>query len=231
MKENITKQRQADRLLFLLMLVPTITELMETGSFPVTLRDTISDVVLTIAIGILVFLFLREHRKLEYLSETDELTKLKNRRAFERDFDSAVTMSHRLGSTLTLAIIDIDDFKLINDRYGHKTGDRVLRDAAELIKNSVRHEVDVCYRAGGDEFAILLPAVGKRGSEGIERRLKMLKEKGDNFLGQYNSSLSIGTAALRDADSPDDLFRRADKNMYREKRVNGTGSKETIPER
>jgi diguanylate cyclase (GGDEF)-like protein len=216
--------RRTDWLLLLLVFVPTITELMETGRFPERPRDMISDVVLTVIVGLLALFFIRNHQKMRYLSEIDAVTGIRNRRSFEKDISTAVMRSHRLGSRLTLAVIDVDDFKSINDRYGHDTGDRVLRDIGTLINTSVRHGIDTCYRTGGDEFAVLLPALGTEGTEGIERRIKTLKDRGGGLLRQYHSALSIGIAVLKDTDSPDDLFRRADAQMYGEKCVNRSRS-------
>ncbi len=143
---------------YFLLLAPTLTEIIESGSFPVRLRDVITDVVMTIFVGVLILIIYRRQQQLILVSETDELTRLKNRRAFQKELSSAVARAHRLHITLSLAIIDVDQFKSINDLYGHHKGDQILAKIGKLLKNSVRSQLDTCYRIGGDEFAILLPA-------------------------------------------------------------------------
>ena len=206
--------------IYLLLLVPTLTEILESGSLPVKPRDMITDVVMTIFMGILILIVYRGQRRLILMSETDELTRLKNRRAFQKELASAVARAHRLHITLSLAIIDVDQFKSINDSYGHHKGDRILAKIGKLLKDSVRSQLDTCFRIGGDEFAILLPAIDLRGAEGIDRRLEVLRDQCSELLKPYGSGLSVGVATLRKGESLDDLFRRADSHMFREKNAN-----------
>jgi diguanylate cyclase (GGDEF)-like protein len=208
--------------IYLLLLVPTLTEIIETGRLPTAPRELITDAVMTVCVGILVLLIHRKHRELTNMSETDELTGLKNRRAFQANLAAEVTRAHRLHSTLTLAIIDIDQFKSVNDRYGHHKGDRVLAGVGALLKDSVRSGIDTCYRIGGDEFAVLLPATGSRGVEGIDKRMNALLKQGMEFLKPWGAGLSIGIATVQNKECPEDFFKRADSHMYMEKKNNGS---------
>ena len=206
--------------IYLLLLAPTLTEFLESGSLPDKPRDMITDVVMTIFMGIFILIIYRGRRRLILVSETDELTGLKNRHAFQKELASAVAKAHRLHITLSLAIIDIDQFKFINDSYGHHKGDQILAKIGKLLKDSVRSQIDICYRVGGDEFAILLPAIDLSGTEGIDRRIEALRDRGSELLEPYRTGLSVGVASLGDGESPDDLFKRADSRMYREKKAN-----------
>ncbi|MBP1154041.1 MULTISPECIES: diguanylate cyclase [unclassified Paenibacillus] len=109
-------------------------------------------------------------RKLYELSVTDELTKIANRRHFEKRFDEEVIRSNRYGHPLSLILIDLDHFKQINDTYGHIFGDQVLQTAAKVLKMHVR-DTDLVSRWGGEEFAILLPETTLSEAEEIGARL------------------------------------------------------------
>ena len=104
--------------------------------------------------------------KLEALSHTDELTGVLNRRGFMAHFARAMATARRAGGGGILAIIDIDDLKVINDRLGHPAGDAVLRRVAAVLTDNVR-ESDVVARIGGDEFAVLLGDA--RVGDGVDR--------------------------------------------------------------
>ncbi|GJM69573.1 hypothetical protein HMSSN036_17890 [Paenibacillus macerans] len=95
-------------------------------------------------------------KKLYELSVTDDLTKLANRRHFERRLDEEIIRSNRYGRPLSLMLIDLDHFKDINDTYGHPFGDLVLSTIAKQLESHVR-DTDVVARWGGEEFAVLMP--------------------------------------------------------------------------
>ena len=111
-------------------------------------------------------LFQQEHANeaLIKLAFTDFLTGLKARRYFEEQLDLEIKRAGRNSSPLSLVLVDIDDFKLVNDRYGHKAGDIILREIASCLMKD-RREIDTVARYGGDEFVILLPDTNLVGAD------------------------------------------------------------------
>jgi two-component system, cell cycle response regulator len=159
-------------------------------------------------------------RKLELLSRQDGLTGILNRRAFDERFSAEVERALRQNYSLMLALIDIDNFKEYNDKFGHHQGDRVLIGLAEILKECTRESVDTCYRLGGDEFAVLLPqANANQGTEVVQRILLSFLER--RFSG---TSLSIGLVSCRrnkkvpKHKDEQAMKERADRAMYEAKK-------------
>lgn len=155
-------------------------------------------------------------RKLELLSKQDGLTSILNRRAFEERFSDELERAHRQKYPLMLASIDIDNFKEFNDKYGHQEGDKVLVSLADILSECTRDSVDMCFRVGGDEFAVLLPqATASQGTEIIQRILLSFVEKRFG-----TTSLSIGLVSCRrnkNITIEEDeivIMKRADRAMY-----------------
>lgn len=145
---------------------------------------------------------------LKYKAEHDSLTGLVNRNAF----DQYIEFCSR-DSSILLLIVDVDEFKQINDRYGHKTGDAVLRRIAKLLKVHFR-ATDCVARIGGDEFSVIVPDIPVSAKENIERKLKSINELlkyPDNGLPIV--SLSVG-AAFSDSGYSEELYNRADTALY-----------------
>ena len=162
---------------------------------------------------------LEEH--LRHLADHDPLTGLRNRRLFEHDLKVQVARSQRYGEVAGLMVIDLDDFKSVNDRYGHKIGDDVLKAVARALSRRLR-ETDLVARLGGDEFAILLPHIDADGmavvAEGLERVIPGCSvDLGDSVL---HPSASIGFAMI-DERTPgsDEVLVEADMAMYASKRA------------
>lgn len=204
-------------LIYLLVLMPTLTELLVEGRLSFSARDLLANLFLTAVIVALVVLLRREYLRVARLSETDSLTGLFNRRRFLADLNLEVLRARRLGTSLALAYIDVDNFKSINDRYGHNEGDRILVYIGYLLKGSTRKDVDNLYRIGGDEFVVLLPMKKPGDSEGILTRLDSLASEKPDFLERIGSGLSVGIVEIRDGDTPESVLRRADKLMYLDK--------------
>jgi diguanylate cyclase (GGDEF)-like protein len=160
---------------------------------------------------------------LESLSVTDELTGVLNRRGFLLELDRAIAAAARGGPQGVLVICDLDGFKAVNDLYGHRTGNEVLRQVAALLRARIRKN-DVVGRLGGDEFALLLIgaslAHGRRRSQGLARALVALPPEIDGA--PIPLSASFGTVPYRGDAEQEALLHRADMAMYEEKRARRT---------
>jgi diguanylate cyclase (GGDEF)-like protein len=168
-------------------------------------------------------LFQQEHTSeaLIEMAFTDFLTGLKTRRHFEEQLDREIKRAERNGSPLSLVLIDIDDFKLVNDRYGHKTGDIILREIASRVMKD-RREIDTVARYGGDEFILILPDTNLVGADHVAQRLRDDMEHASFAVGSFPQpirlTISIGAASFpRDARSKPDLLEAADVALYEAK--------------
>jgi diguanylate cyclase (GGDEF)-like protein len=147
---------------------------------------------------------------------TDELTGLVNRRRFNEALDDEIERSRRLGTTLSVLLADLDDFKRINDRFGHPAGDDALRDFAKLLRVHLR-EIDVAARLGGEEFAVLLPETDLEGALTVAERLRRHVDARAGARGSdVRLTTSIGVAQYRSG-TREDLLRRADEGLYQAK--------------
>ncbi len=162
-----------------------------------------------------------ELTRVRLLSLTDELTDLPNRRAFLRRLEDEVGRVQRYGLPLTLALIDLDMFKEVNDKFGHAAGDEVLRCYSKNILSIFRHH-DMVGRYGGEEFAVLLPNTDK---EGALRALAKVKKRSAETRWQVNGTVrhvptfSAGLALYKPGESPGAFIERADNALYRAKRL------------
>ena len=161
----------------------------------------------------------RLHGIVKRQAVTDDLTGLANRRRFVEALEAELNRAERFGTELAVVIGDLDDFKSINDRFGHEFGNDVLRAVGDLLRASSR-DVDVAARLGGEEFAMLLPqtdlaggaAAAERLREGLAR-LSLPSPDG----GRLRVTASFGVASYPPTDSVDHLLRLADSALYRAK--------------
>jgi diguanylate cyclase (GGDEF)-like protein len=157
---------------------------------------------------------------LENLSRTDELTGLLNRRGFEESFRRTLVAAGRYGDAGVLIACDLDNFKEVNDRYGHAAGDEVLRQVGWLLKTHTR-ETDFLARVGGDEFAVILVQTGWRNglkrAQSLSRALNRLTVKFENETITISTSIGVEQFGPNDSDA-DALIARADMAMYCNKR-------------
>jgi diguanylate cyclase (GGDEF)-like protein len=164
------------------------------------------------------------HETVQRQAVTDELTGLFNHRRFQEVIDMEVERARRFGTGLGLIMFDIDNFKSVNDTYGHLQGDQVLREIARILRDSAR-EIDEPARYGGEEMAVALPQTDLEGAYQFAERLRKRIEELDIRLldgdGHLNITASFGAAALpesADADK-DALVAAADQALYRAKRM------------
>ena len=163
----------------------------------------------------------KEKEKLEEeirrLSITDDLTSLYNHRHFFKTLESELARLNRQKTSLSLLMLDLDNFKRYNDLYGHVEGDRVLRKVGEIINHSIRNHVDSAYRYGGDEFAALLIGTSLDQALTIAERIRSSIEK----AGFQNVTVSIGLAEFKGHFDLEGFVKSADDVLYVAKHSGG----------
>lgn len=169
------------------------------------------------------------HETVERQAVTDELTGLSNRRRFQEALQTEVERSRRFNQPLGLVMLDIDDFKQVNDRYGHVQGDVVLREVARVLRESSR-EIDEPARYGGEELAVVLPGTDLQGAYNLAERvrtgiaaLRVQVLDGDGTL-QVTASFGVATLPGSAFDMRS-LVEAADEALYKAKR---TGKNKTV---
>ena len=160
-------------------------------------------------------------RQSEALSLTDELTGLPNRRAFVQRLDQELSRNQRTGRSLAMVLLDIDNFKDINDNHGHYVGDMILRSFAHSMVRELRQH-DLLARYGGEEFVLLLPDTlpgdARNAIDKLARRIrKEPLDAGDVCIAL--PSFSAGIACLLPGETATALINRADQALYRAKRL------------
>src|SRR5579875_1331935 len=155
-------------------------------------------------------------------SLTDPLTQLANRKFFDDTLQHLIAEARAHGQALSLMMTDIDDFKAFNDKFGHLTGDQVLRLVAMTVRQNVKGQ-DVTARYGGEEFAVILPNTALRAAITLAdqiRRAVMTKELMKRSTGEHlgRITISVGVATLHKTDNAQSLIERADACLYAAKR-------------
>jgi diguanylate cyclase (GGDEF)-like protein len=167
--------------------------------------------------------------ELEARAEIDPLTDILNRRGFERALKRSLDHAKRYESNAALVYLDLDDFKSVNDRYGHAAGDAVLKAVAMVLMRHVRAS-DVVARLGGDEFAVLLWQLSEAD---LERKARSLEAAVARTTATHagialSVAASAGAALLLPLDKPADVLERADRAMYARKRA-GLSTRASAP--
>jgi len=152
--------------------------------------------------------------EIDYYSNTDTLTGIANRKCFEETLNREIARARRYRHALSLAILDIDHFKRINDNHGHNCGDRVLRSVAQLVGSNIR-DVDFFARWGGEEFILIFPGLQLEDAARAAEKLRELIEYHAIEPG-LGVTASFGLTRFDD-DAFDELMRRADEALYRAK--------------
>lgn len=154
--------------------------------------------------------------KLENLAITDGLTKLYNLRHFYHLLEIEIDRCHRYGHPLALMLLDIDNFKVYNDTYGHLEGDKVLVRIGQII-HSCRRTIDSAFRYGGEEFTVILPETTAQEANNVANRIKSAVEF-ENFFPEpgntVNVTISIGVTEYYNKESLSAFIKRADQAMY-----------------
>lgn len=166
---------------------------------------------------------IEQQQEIEYLSYKDKLTDLYNRRFFEEEMERLDT-ERQLPISVIMA--DLNGLKLINDSYGHKKGDELLKRTAEILEKSIREE-DILARQGGDEFAFLLPRTSKKQTEKILKRIREEIQKSEDK--KFPISIALGTATKNKSEQNlADVLKKADDKMYQNKLSESRSSKSNI---
>ena len=164
---------------------------------------------------------LREKENLEEevrrLSITDDLTGLYNHRHFFKTLESELARLKRQKTSLSLLMFDLDNFKKYNDLYGHLEGDKVLKTVGEIVKNSIRFNVDTGYRYGGDEFTVLLIGASADRAMTIAERIRSSIEQAKS----QHITVSVGLSEYRDHFDLEGFVKSADDAMYFAKNSGG----------
>ena len=158
--------------------------------------------------------------RLVILAERDGLTSLLNRRAMEESLRQILRERVKNPQDVAVLMIDLDDFKGINDTYGHAMGDKVLVTLAEILRNSTRRNDAIC-RWGGDEFFVILVGASRVVAERIAERIRSAVSALRLLPGGRRLTLSIGVASVVSGDTPAQLFHRVDEALYASKRMKG----------
>jgi len=180
-----------------------------------------------VALQILVSLIISDRQKLKQLSSTDTLTRLANRNSFIESATVEMERARRHGTPLSMLILDIDNFKAINDSFGHNEGDRVLRNMAALLRSKLR-PMDKLARWGGEEFVMLLPDTDLDGAVAVGSRLCSAIAAAV-ISPHCTVTASLGASAYESGESLDDFIGRADIALYRAKKA-GKNRVEREPE-
>jgi diguanylate cyclase (GGDEF)-like protein len=155
----------------------------------------------------------RSHNQERKLARTDDLTGVINRRSFFEASQHEINRARRHRHPFTVAYLDVDDFKLVNDKYGHSIGDTVLKSVTQTMKNSIR-EIDVVARLGGDEFVILMPETDEAAAQAVVARIH---QNIMNTMREYGWPITFSIGVVTWTTPPrtvDIMIKQADEAMY-----------------
>jgi len=158
-----------------------------------------------------------DKKRIEKLSVTDRLTGLFNRMKLDHTLLEEIARKYRYGHALSVVLLDLDHFKLVNDLHGHNVGDAVLVEMARLIRENVRH-LDVEGRWGGEEFLVVCLETDLLGAQALAEKIRESVEA-NAFPSELKKTVSIGVATAIPDDTPDSLIKRADDALYQAKRT------------
>jgi diguanylate cyclase (GGDEF)-like protein len=208
-------------LLYLLMLFPWATDFLENGRFPVNIRGGLSELSLSILIAIGVYAFIKQRNgvrdhaeEIKRLSVTDSLTGLGNARLLEEVLVREVARARRTDRPLSCILLDLDDFRILNNQFGLEKGNQVLRVAARTIREVIRQGMDIAFRYGGDEFIILLPEADSHQALSVAQRLReAFIALQPPVIPKRSLSSSFGLAELRDGQRANDFMITLDRAL------------------
>lgn len=216
---SVMKFEYIDNNIYMIMATPVNKE--ESTYVIEAIRDISDCKIVDVVEDKTVYALKKKLDKINKLIVIDELTKCYNRRYINEKLPIDIELAKANNLPLSIAMIDIDYFKLINDKYGHLLGDLVLKDITNVIKNNIRVKSDWMARYGGEEFLILFNDASKEDAYNLSKRIKSVVENSIFKYGdiEINTTISIGIASLTsEVDDIDKLIRIADENLYKAKR-------------
>jgi len=173
--------------------------------------------IINLFLGIATIYLIKKYVKdtLEHLVNYDGLTNIYNRRYFNNTLKHEITSCEKHNNSLSLIMIDIDNFKRVNDNYGHDTGDYVLKQMCAIIKANLRRS-DVFARLGGEEFVIVTPRTNIKDAKFIAEKVRKVVEE---YKFQYveNITISLGVTEFIKGDNSDNIYKRSDIALYKAK--------------
>lgn len=201
--------------LYLLILLPWIGNYLEEGRFLSLFPGILMDALISAVILVLVYVFGRQQRKvqtqveeIQRLAGMDVLTELGNVSSLQECLVREVARARRTDRPLSCLLLDLDEFRLINDQYGHEKGNKVLKAVSTTIRGVIRHETDLAFRSGSDEFMIILPEAESKEALAVAQRLR------DTFLAlqppaipKRSLPVCIALVELEDRYRAEDLLR------------------------
>jgi diguanylate cyclase (GGDEF)-like protein len=158
--------------------------------------------------------------RIQHQARTDGLTGLTNHKTFYEVLERELWRSKRYGEQISLIMVDVDNLKHINDKYGHRAGDKVIKEVSNRIQESIR-QIDTAARYGGDEFAIILPNTSLADAAVVAERMVNVVA-GTSVVCKKDEipiSISVGLGQYDAEDSPDDIASRSDKALYAAKQA------------
>jgi diguanylate cyclase (GGDEF)-like protein len=175
-------------------------------------------IILLVMIIVRQYLTLREnsslYEEMRQVATTDSLTKVYNRHFFNEILPIRMVQARQRRQPLSVLLVDVNDFKIYNDTYGHLKGDAALKTVARLLVHNLR-PADQTARFGGDEFVVILPNTDRNGAEAVARRVR--QAFADLSGSDQPVGVSIGAAELTGEQTPEQLLEEADRDLYREK--------------
>jgi len=160
-------------------------------------------------------LYLNE-QKFKAQAYIDELTQLNNRKSYNERLKELISLKKRYNKSFSMLMYDIDNFKNINDTYGHIVGDTVLVKMSELVKSHLR-ENDYIFRIGGEEFVILLPETNLEDTKKVASKISKSIEKDLKYITDKTITVSMGVSEVNESDNEDTIFKRVDDLLYKSK--------------
>jgi diguanylate cyclase (GGDEF)-like protein len=200
-------------------------QLADTLGKPISLKAAMVDVLASSSyLRVPILMEYDDLRKLQFNAATDPLTELYNRRLFEEHFDKELNRALRYNQHLALVILDLHQFKEVNDRFGHPQGDLLLRTAAATLRKSLRTS-DYAFRIGGDEFALLLVHSDSEQANTLARRIRAnFATAVQNMQASVGLGMDYGIAIFpEDGDQKEVLVGVADQRLYEMKHVERGG--------
>jgi diguanylate cyclase (GGDEF)-like protein len=159
------------------------------------------------------------YRQSQQAALTDALTGLNNRFAFDNSLKREIGLAFRQHTPMSLIVLDIDHFKMVNDTYGHSSGDRALKSLADVVKNTLRN-TDIAFRYGGEEFVLILSNTDAEAASLVAERIRIAASQVICSDGQRNFgfTVSLGVAQLNRGEHAASIFDRADHALYQAKK-------------